>query len=121
MMLAVDDPADTWSPGVRFTAATVPSIGLTIVAWARFCSAEVTSACAASTAAWSATSSADDGDDGAEELLALLAAVDGVLVDPFDDDAELSKLSRSSSACATAACAPETCCWAARDFCNASR
>src|SRR5438046_3196273 len=114
-MLAVDDPADTWSPGVRFTAATVPSIGLTIVACARFCSAEVTSACAASTAAWSATSSVDDGDDERdEELLALVAAVDGVLVDPFDDDAELSRRSRSSSACARAACAPETCCWAAR-------
>jgi hypothetical protein len=51
-MVAVDEPAVTMSPTARFTAWTVPVIGLITVARARDCSATVTSAAAASTAFW---------------------------------------------------------------------
>src|ERR1700737_2243639 len=60
-MAAVDDCAVACWPAVRPTAATVPLIGLTIVAWARFWVATLTWAWAASTAAWSATSWAAEG------------------------------------------------------------
>ena len=52
-IVAVVDPAVTASPTARPTAATVPEIGLTIVAWLRACCATASCASAASTAAWS--------------------------------------------------------------------
>ena len=52
--VAVLELAATVSPGVMFTAATVPAIGLWIVAAARFCCATATCAAAAVTAARSA-------------------------------------------------------------------
>jgi hypothetical protein len=51
------------SPTFRFTATTVPSMGLPIVAWFIACSDMATSAAAASTDCWSAARSAADGDE----------------------------------------------------------
>ena len=65
-MFSVVDAAVTESPTARFTATTVPSIGLAIVAWARACWAAVTASVAASTAVWYDTRSAADGEDVAE-------------------------------------------------------
>src|SRR5262249_1016851 len=57
-------PLDELSPAVSVTSATVPAIGDTIVAAARFCCASANCAFAASTDAWSAAiCSADAGPD----------------------------------------------------------
>src|SRR3954447_14661163 len=103
-----------------FTAATVPSIGLTIVPWARLCWAAVTLACAASAAAWSATSSADVGPDsdgvdtaaGAMAPACWLAEAAAAALESIESSVD-SALARSFWAAAS-------CCWALRAACRSS-
>src|SRR4051812_40643839 len=102
------------------TAATVPSMGLTIVPWARFCWAAVTFAWAASTAAWSATSSAEDGpdDDADAEDGAADDCVGACDVEPLDGAALVNCASSADSAWARLDSADATFCWASRDVCR---